>query len=398
MSRVSSPSFVPWLLVAVIAIIAWGSLYPFNFDATAVHGSLLEAMGKLTWARAGRGDRVLNVLLYLPLGFCLFLSLGPRRRWRSSAITVLCGAAFSFSIEVAQSYLPARVPSLIDLVLNTAGTLLGAIAGAMWRGLSALLRLPPQDAEQRRTPDALLLLLLWLAWRLAPFVPHFDLTKLKSALWPLAYPHIEPQSTLLYLTCWLIVTQALLRLVSRQKVLEALLTLIAVVMVGRLVVASQSFVPSELVAFVLLLPALILLTRLHTGPRHLLLFIAMGSVVYFEMMVPAEASNQGQSFDWLPFITWFDAGMPIDWVILFKKLFLFGALVWLFTEAGAPRGIAAVIVTTLVTMIQIIQQYLPDHAGTLTDPLLALAVGLLFRFFTPTPGPSTTPTLRSKVS
>src|SRR5687767_8548953 len=112
MSRVSSPSFVPWLLVAVIAIIAWGSLYPFNFDAQAVHGSLVEAVSKLTWARAGRGDRVLNVLLYLPLGFCLFLSLGPRRRWRSTAITVACGAGFSFAIEVAQSCLPARVPSL----------------------------------------------------------------------------------------------------------------------------------------------------------------------------------------------------------------------------------------------------------------------------------------------
>ena len=72
----------------------------------------------------------------------------------------------------------------------------------------------------------------------------------------------------------------------------------------------------------------------------------------------------------------------------------FGALVWLFKEAGAPRGIAAISVTTLVIMIEIIQQYLPDHAGTLTDPLLALGVGLLFRFFTPTPRPTTTPTLR----
>ena len=70
-----SRSFVPWLLFAVIALIAYGSLYPFNLKPDAIQVGVLQALHELSWARAGRGDRIANVLLYLPLGFCLFLWL-----------------------------------------------------------------------------------------------------------------------------------------------------------------------------------------------------------------------------------------------------------------------------------------------------------------------------------
>ena len=95
---------------------------------------------------------------------------------------------------------------------------------------------------------------LWLLWRLAPFVPHFDLGKLKSALRPLFDPQIEAGAVLSYLTCWLVVSQAVTALVSRPHTLEALLLLIAGVLAGRLIVANQAFVPAELLALIVLLP------------------------------------------------------------------------------------------------------------------------------------------------
>ncbi len=70
-------SSIPWLTAAVIALIAYGSLYPFNFKPDAQSG-LVAALSQLSWARAGRGDRISNVLLYLPLGFCLYLWLNER--------------------------------------------------------------------------------------------------------------------------------------------------------------------------------------------------------------------------------------------------------------------------------------------------------------------------------
>ena len=77
----------PWLLLAVIALIVYGSLYPFNFKPDAIDGGCSRRSRQLSWARAGRGDRISNVLLYLPLGFCLFLWLehAASRRRRAAA-------------------------------------------------------------------------------------------------------------------------------------------------------------------------------------------------------------------------------------------------------------------------------------------------------------------------
>ena len=84
MTQARARTFIPWLLLAVGALIVYGSLYPFNFKPDAIRGGVLEAVRELSWARAGRGDRIANVLLYLPLGFCLFLWLTTR--WRRTPL------------------------------------------------------------------------------------------------------------------------------------------------------------------------------------------------------------------------------------------------------------------------------------------------------------------------
>src|SRR4030095_9386124 len=92
------------------------------------------------------------VLLYLPLGFCLFLWLELRwRRIPSILAATALGSLLSLSIEIAQVYISARVPSLTDLTLNAVGTLLGATAGLAWGGLTRLMHLPGRAA---RAPGA----------------------------------------------------------------------------------------------------------------------------------------------------------------------------------------------------------------------------------------------------
>ena len=59
-----SRSVIPWLLLVVLALIVYGSLYPFNFKPDAMQGGVLEALRQLSWVRAGRGDRISNVLLF----------------------------------------------------------------------------------------------------------------------------------------------------------------------------------------------------------------------------------------------------------------------------------------------------------------------------------------------
>lgn len=377
-------STIPWLTAAVIALIAYGSLYPFNFKP-GTHEGLFAALGQLSWARAGRGDRIANVLLYLPLGFCLYLWLNTRfNRGRSVAMATLFGTLLSLAIEVAQVYLSSRVPSLADLVLNIGGTLLGAIGGLGWAGLTQLMHLPTRAEKQTRDPGAALIIGLWLAWRFAPFVPQLDLGKLKAALRPLFDPTFDFVTVLIFLTCWLVVNQAVAALVSRPRRLETLLLLMAAVLIGRLVVASQAFVPAELLALLLLLPMVVLMHRLRPKPRRAALVLAVVALMVIEELAPFDFSQQAARFDFWPFMGWFSDGLEngllsIDWVQMFGKLFLYGALLWVIREWGASTDFAFGVMLTIAVVIETLQIWLPGEYASITDPLLALGIGLVFR-------------------
>lgn len=368
----------------MIALIAYGSLYPFNLKPE-VHDGLFSALGQLSWARAGRGDRISNVLLYLPLGFCLYLWLNARfKRGRSVAIATSLGSVLSLAIEVAQVYVSSRVPSLADLVLNAGGTLLGAVGGMGWVALSHLMHLPSRTEKQPRDPGAALVVGLWLAWRFAPFVPQLDLGKLKAALRPLFDPTFDFVTVLIFLTCWLVVNQAVVALVSRSRRLETLLLLIAAVLIGRLVIASQAFVPAELLALLLLLPMVVLMHRLRPRPRRAALVLAVVVLLVIEELAPFDFTPQAARFDFWPFMGWVSTDwgsgwLAIDWVQVFGKLFLYGALLWVVREWGASTDFAFGVMLTIAVVIEAMQTWLPGEDASITDPLLALGIGLLFR-------------------
>ncbi|HEX2585176.1 MAG TPA: VanZ family protein, partial [Steroidobacteraceae bacterium] len=122
MARGGNSSLMPWIAILVIAMIIFGSLYPFNFNNRDV--DVVTAFHQLSWVRANRADQLRNVLMYMPLGFALLLwlkrSLGTA--W-SLVLTCLAGALLSLTIEVTQVYF-SRVPSYMDVMWNTTGTLL----------------------------------------------------------------------------------------------------------------------------------------------------------------------------------------------------------------------------------------------------------------------------------
>jgi VanZ family protein len=116
-----------WPLAGVYAVlIVYASLYPFDQwrDQELVPWSFLTH----PWTRYWSGfDVISNWLGYTPLGF--WLTLGALRSGMqrgSVGFSVMVSAVLSFVLESLQSYLPARVPSLLDFLLNSAGALCGA--------------------------------------------------------------------------------------------------------------------------------------------------------------------------------------------------------------------------------------------------------------------------------
>lgn len=371
----SSSRFAPWLLLIVIALIAYGSLYPFRFEPEAVRGGLLQAVRELTWARAGRADRVSNILLYLPLGFCVVLWLHARLGFlRTSTLAIVLGFCVSFSIEISQAYLSPRVPSLNDLVLNVLGTGLGVLAGTGWSIMSSLLPVPSRSETPQRDPVAVLVVFLWLCWRLAPFKPRLDLGQLKSALQPLFDPQLHLISVAGYLCFWLIVSHALFSVVRRHVHVEALLILIAIVLIGRLLVGHQGFIPSELAALLLVLPGMILLDRFRAGPTQAVLALALTFVLLAERLFPFDFDTSGHAFDFAGPWHWALAGFPLNWLGLLRDLFVLVSLWWLLFRLGVSPIAAGSAIVGLVLAIEIAQMWLPYRRPSINQPLLALGV------------------------
>ena len=152
----------PLLLAVVVALILYVSLWPFSFGADGP--AVLETLRQLTWARAGRSDQFNNVLLYVPLGFCIALVVEPRiGRAAALAAGVVCGALLSLAVEVAQASITLRVPSLTDLSLNAAGSLAGAFLGSVWHALGTRMT-PRGNPIGRSGAVALTVLVLFLIW------------------------------------------------------------------------------------------------------------------------------------------------------------------------------------------------------------------------------------------
>jgi len=73
-------------------------------------------------------DVVLNVMGFIPLGFCFCVFLKARRlplRISAPWATIILGAVLSLTIEMLQVFLPTRDSSLTDLISNTFGTVVG---------------------------------------------------------------------------------------------------------------------------------------------------------------------------------------------------------------------------------------------------------------------------------
>ncbi len=168
MNRYKSAALPLALLYA--GLIVYASLYPFSGwrDLGVAPWDYLQAPLPRYWTRFDVGA---NLAGYAPLGFLLTLAMMRMRRgWPALTLATAAAALLSFSMEALQTYLPARVPSNVDLGLNATGALLGAVSawvlergGAIdqWRRFRARWFV-------RNSRGALILLALWPVGLLFP--------------------------------------------------------------------------------------------------------------------------------------------------------------------------------------------------------------------------------------
>lgn len=203
-----------WPLSAVAALlIVYASLHPLT-------GWTWPSSGQFTWwlpkqSREVPADMVANLLGYMPMGFILCVAFlrsgrGPLAAgWR----TVLLCSVLSHAMELTQTLLPARVPSLSDWMLNSLGALWGAMIATVlqstgmldwWHGWRERLFIPQAGFG---------LSLLWL-WPLGLLFPP-PLPLGLGQLWPALHIQLVDWTSGTPLQAWLVPDDDLLALFDR---------------------------------------------------------------------------------------------------------------------------------------------------------------------------------------
>jgi VanZ family protein len=183
------------LLLVYLALVVYASLYPLT--GWRAHGGSPFEFLAMPWPRYTLlFDIVTNVAGYALLGLLAVLALRPRLRGAGAVLVASAlGAGLSLLMEAAQSYLPARIPSSLDLLCNAAGACAGALAGLRadpWeqplREWRARVLLPGAQADL-----GLALVGLWLFTQLNPAMLLFGVGDLRDLLQGPAGPARAPE-------------------------------------------------------------------------------------------------------------------------------------------------------------------------------------------------------------
>jgi VanZ family protein len=258
---VSSPwSFPRHLAIVYIALLICASLYPMS----GWRGMGLPIFDYLIapWPKYFEvGEIVVNLIGYMPLGLVVVPALPRHWTWKKKvAVTVLFAMLFSLCMETTQNFLPTRVSSNVDLLANSLGAFLGALAGVRWgpaifapgRGLARWRE--RTIADDGLTGDiALILIVLWIFVQLTPDQLLFaggELRRLLNIAPPLPF---EPGRLIVFETAqtasMMLAVGLFARCTLRVPGASMVVALLALGMGARLVGSASFFVPSSPLAW-----------------------------------------------------------------------------------------------------------------------------------------------------
>jgi VanZ family protein len=334
------------------ALLFYLSLFPYNFDFSRSIPS-----PRFDWPRTDGDwlDSFLNLLAYIPLGLLARGVTGQAQAW-------MLGASLSALIEITQSFLPTRHPSIRDFVLNATGTAIGWSAGGILQaeygrhlsGFRALLR----------SRLAILAWLLWFIWIAAPLVPLLRRSQL-HLFWT-ALTH--PQLSLERIASQMIVIAFLAKITPLERWRTYTVASIGILWSG--LAFRNAFDYSDLVG--LAGGAL-----LANAPWPLLATLGVAHLAYLQFHAIGQNLDSQQRFSWFPMAGFTSAPFPVLRTTAGKAL-LYGATIFAATKSRIPITVATIFVALLLAIGEYSQQTIPGRTPEITDPLLAIAMGFLF--------------------
>jgi VanZ family protein len=367
------------ILLILAALIVYGSLYPFNFVVPPSNAAAWDRLLYDWTPFTSRGDALGNLGLFVPFGFAAVFSVPGRSRSGAAPGVVpilIVSFALATALQIAQIYFPPRTPAMADVIWNMIGAGLGIAAGWLARGHIALKWRGWQDAYA----IPLVVLALWFSAELLPFVPSLDLQAIKNSVKALARLHLSPFDILWHAAGVLVAGRALKAIVGTERTVVLLAMLIAVVIAGKVLVVTRVLNASTLagcaIGYAVWCFAWASKRPLRGESAIPLVLLAAFTLKALE---PFELTSVPADFNWIPFARMLQGSMIINSMVLVESVFVFAGVLGLARMQGARIGAITFVLALWVGALETIQMYLVGRTPDITEPLLAVMVGLLLR-------------------
>ena len=369
------------LLIGYTALLVYGSLFPFVGWGTPDVSPWQEFLSP---GRVSRADLVLNVLIYLPLGWLAARVFAGAGHVRAVLLATLAGSLLSFGVEYLQALLPMRVPSFHDWGWNTLGTFGGAVVHRQLAALGPWIRRTATrlvgDGPVPRLGVAVVG--VWAAGQLFPFVPSPDVGNLRAGLRPVWHvlrgsASFEPSRALGYALAILglsIILSAALRPEYRRRRLFVCAFFFCVLLAKVPVVRQQLSLEALAVAAL----AFLVVGFLREPERASgLACAAIVGAVVLDQLRPGGGAAGVATFNWIPFrahlvndLTGIEDVLDTVWPFL-----AFGYLA-IRAHPSRPQRVAAGgigVVFLSVLLLEWLQTFVPGRSPDVTDAIIAAA-------------------------
>ncbi len=364
------------LLFVVISIIIYGSLFPFNFVAIDITQVAWFDWGTELEQRTTNGDILSNFLTFIPFAYFAFL-VNPLRQnsfFLRSLSVLIFGLVLAYTLQVAQFFLPSRIPTVADVIINFWGICAGITCALL---VTYNYQKNPDKVSAWPVYSSALTMLIacWVIYRLFPLFPEFSLDNIitsLSPLWPeLAFNWVE----CLYLCClwWAFFSMLVKDQWNNIQVSHAVS-----IVVGILIV--EIFIQHNVVDLTDLIAASLAIVLFFCLPQKFQipsLLIGLVCAYFLHELQNLEKLETSVNVNWIPLKTYLRGSMWVNTHDFLEKLFLFGAMLFFSTVLLSRILLATLVCLLIVISVECLQYLLNLGHADISDPLILLLLGLV---------------------
>ncbi|MFT5814359.1 MAG: peptidoglycan/LPS O-acetylase OafA/YrhL/VanZ family protein [Psychroserpens sp.] len=361
-----------FLLLLTAFLIAYGSIYPFNFDFGSVSGDRLSKLFNFQFYKNSYADILSNFLLFIPLGFLLVKVIPASKSKKLQFLYLnLVGFLMAYLIQVFQLWTPERIPSGGDALWNLFGCIFGTqLAKIHLSGKGITSRSLDGNTLIYLILGIILILLNW-----SPFVPSLDFGTVKNNLKVLIFaPQLNYFWIFEKLIMWLVCFYFLAKTNLFKMRMSDLGTVVFIVLFVKIFIMDSPLNINHIVGGVSACIVWFMFGKRFTD-RFIAILLTL--VVVGLSFYPFEFSENVGTFKWLPFSGALNGNILINILAMTKKSIFYACLVWSFYRTSKNLITSTLFVAALVFVCEYLQIFYVQSVAEITDVILVLVAGYI---------------------